>query len=158
MKIVQDTALNVIDILEDFAEHPATRARVHEWIGNLASALIQQEVLDLAHVRSGLHFNLQNTESRQVEEFSLTDLATRFQNAAPVFWSIFSTVMTASTDSLGRKRQAFNVPATWQCPNGDGGDVIDPPELGDEDAYWKALGVDEESLGSELGEDGEDKM
>lgn len=66
--------------------------------------------------------------------------------------------MRASTDFLGRKCRAFDVLATWQCPNGDNGDVIDPAELGDEDAYWKALGVDEKSLGSELGEDGEDQM
>ncbi|KIJ50024.1 hypothetical protein M422DRAFT_245814 [Sphaerobolus stellatus SS14] len=104
--IVRDLSYNVADILDQFADHQLTHAPLLDWCKHIVLGEIQQEILTLAKKSNGLHFNATHAHAAQLQDFSMEDMSTQFEQRAPVFWSFLFTIMNTSGDPLKRKRRA----------------------------------------------------
>ncbi|KIJ35817.1 hypothetical protein M422DRAFT_261770 [Sphaerobolus stellatus SS14] len=104
--VLEDFFYELFTSRDPFADHQLTCAPLLDWCKHIALGEIQQEILILAKKSNGLHFNATHAHAAQLQDFSMDDMSTHFEQRAPVFWSFLFTIMNTSGDPLKQKHRA----------------------------------------------------
>ena len=119
-RLVDDLLVHATDVLDIFLRHPVTQDSVIQHSCDIIKHTYLHEIRGLASAESGWHFGASNSSTKQLEDFSLEEMALEMENHTPQWWSLLSTLLDEDT----RTQEAI-----W---DGDG-----PPELeNDAASYW----------------------
>ena len=119
--LVCDLLTQATDVLNIFLQHPVTQDNVTRHSCNIIKHTYLHEIRHLASAESGWHFGASNSSIKQLEDFSLEEMALEMENHAPHWWSLLSTLLNNNT----RAQEA----------SGDGGDGMQDLENDGVD-YW----------------------
>jgi len=118
--LVGDLLARATDVLDIYLRHPVTRVNITRHSCDITKRTYLHEIRNLASAESGWHFGASNSSTKQLEDFSLEEMALEMENHAPHWWSLLSTLLDDTC---------------VQETSGDGGDGS--PELENEvDNHW----------------------
>ncbi|KIK91689.1 hypothetical protein PAXRUDRAFT_796535 [Paxillus rubicundulus Ve08.2h10] len=121
-QLVHDLLVCSTDILNAFLQHPVTQDNVIQQSCNIVKHTYLQE--------SGWHFGASNALTKQLEDFSIEDMASKMESCAPRWWSLLR-ILLGDKDTQGRAGASMD----GGQDNGDEGDDILASE-DDLDTYW----------------------
>ncbi|KIK81527.1 hypothetical protein PAXRUDRAFT_155936 [Paxillus rubicundulus Ve08.2h10] len=97
-QLVHDLLVCSMDILNAFLQHPVTQDNVIQQSCNIVKHTYLHEIRDLASAESGWHFGASNASTKQLEDFSIEDTASKMKSHAPRWWSLLRILLGASMD------------------------------------------------------------
>jgi len=119
--LVHDLLTHATDVLDIFLQHPVTRDNVIRHSCDITKCTYLREIHVLASAESGWHFGVSNSSTKQLEDFSLEEMALQMESRAPQWWSLLSTLLDDVTHPQEEVR--------------DGGDGV-PESDNDMVNYW----------------------
>ncbi|KAF9230944.1 hypothetical protein BU15DRAFT_83000 [Melanogaster broomeanus] len=132
-QLVQDLLAHSTDILNAFLRHPATEDNVIQKSCDIVKYMYLREIRDLVSGESGWHFRASNTSTKQLEDFSIKNTASKMESRAPRWWSLLGTLLG---DEDTQSRGTVGTSMGGGRDDGDEGDDGKPASEDTLDNYW----------------------
>ncbi|KAI5983338.1 hypothetical protein EDD15DRAFT_2132205, partial [Pisolithus albus] len=81
------------EILSAFLQHPTSQHQFSRNLISVAESMYLQEFQCLTSEDSGWHFKASCTSTKQLEDFSLREMALKMEVSAPKWWSLLGTLL-----------------------------------------------------------------
>ncbi|KIK93789.1 hypothetical protein PAXRUDRAFT_144287, partial [Paxillus rubicundulus Ve08.2h10] len=82
-----------IDVFSAFLQHPSMQDKLKDFILTRARSTYHDEIVSLASQTSGWHFSVSSATTKQLENFSLEDMAGGMLARAPMFWHMLGMLL-----------------------------------------------------------------
>ncbi|KAF9234053.1 hypothetical protein BU15DRAFT_66045 [Melanogaster broomeanus] len=90
---VNDLVPCAIDVFSAFLQHPSTQDKLKDFMLTRTGSTYHDEIVSLASQMSGWHFGASSTTTKQLENFSLEDMAEGMLAHAPTFWRMLGMLL-----------------------------------------------------------------
>ncbi|KAI6126583.1 hypothetical protein F5141DRAFT_976100, partial [Pisolithus sp. B1] len=81
------------EIPHAFSQHPASQHQFALHLFRIAENMYLQELCCLMSENSGWHFKASNTSTKQLEDFSLKEMAWDMEDTTPEWWSLLGVLL-----------------------------------------------------------------
>ncbi|KAF9231987.1 hypothetical protein BU15DRAFT_81749 [Melanogaster broomeanus] len=90
---VNDLVPRAIDVFSAFLQHPSMQEQLKDFIFTRAGSTYRDEIVSLASQTSGWHFGASSATTKQLENFSLEDMAEGMLARAPTLWRMLGMLL-----------------------------------------------------------------
>ncbi|KIJ58556.1 hypothetical protein HYDPIDRAFT_68993, partial [Hydnomerulius pinastri MD-312] len=91
--VVKDLLLHSPNILSAFLKHPSNDDKLLQCSAELIRNSYLRELRDIASEESGWHFGASSATTKQLEEFSIEEMARDMERHAPGLWDLLGILL-----------------------------------------------------------------